>query len=169
MSIFTKKVRFTPLADFPGYEATDAAFWNAHVILLDVLDFEGNPEWSRIGVKSFRKLVKNEKIKVYSEDMPFLEEYLPKMWDSIRFKLLNTDHIGDWEMIKLEIHKDLVSMFTMMQGKYRPGGPETIQAAGTLWLGLETITNGMQILAMPLIENVLIVWVHYCNWLLTDN
>ena len=59
---------------------------------------------------------------------------------------------------------NLVSIFSQMPKEYRPNGPEWIEAAGLMLDSLnDALMMDRHILAIPIIENVLIIWLSYCR------
>jgi hypothetical protein len=50
-----------------------------------------------------------------------------------------------------------------MPEEYKPAGSDWVNAASLILLSLDSaLKTGRQILAQPIIEYVLIIWLHYC-------
>ena len=171
MGIFSKKSNLPPIQNYPGYEETDEAFAHAHKLVLDVLKFEEFPRWGVIGQEGLNNFLGKYGKKVPDDDYDFLIEKKNLLWDDFRNYLLRPGITGAWnEVTSSEVFKIISSIFSSFPGKYRPDGPEWVEAAGTLHLAIDaSLKSDQQILAQPIMEVVLILWIHYCNAEIKDS
>ena len=164
MGLFNKKLKIPPIENYPGYEATDEAFLHAQRLVLDVLKFQDYPEWAVSGQQGFNNYLTQFQKKVSDADFEFLTKSMQTIWDTFRRYLLNPKISGTWNSeTSAEVYKIFTSIFSTFPKKYKPSGAEWVEAAGTLHLCFDVaLKSDKQILAQPIIENVLIIWLHYC-------
>ena len=171
MGIFSKKSNLPPIQNYPGYEETDEAFAHAHKLVLDVLKFEEFPRWGVIGQEGLHNFLVKYGKKVPDDDYDFLIEKKNLLWDNFRNYLLSPGITGAWnEVTSSEVFKIISSIFSSFPRKYRPDGPEWVEAAGTLHLAIDaSLKSDQQILTQPIMEVVLILWIHFCNAVVEDS
>jgi len=164
MGIFRKKSKLPPIENYAGYEASDRAFFNAQENVLVTIKRINSPKWALIGVKNFLEYLDNNRQKLPEKDFDFIRTQKVVFWDSFSSCLLRSENYGKWNPdIYVEVHNNFVSLFSQMPKQYRPNGPEWVEAAGLLLDSLnDALQMDRQILAKPIIEYVLIVWLHYC-------
>ena len=164
MGIFRKKSKLPPIENYAGYEASDRAFFNAQENVLVTIKRINSPKWALIGVKNFLEYLDNNRQKLPEKDFDFIRTQKVVFWDSFSSCLLRSENYGKWNPdIYVEVHNNFVSLFSQMPKQYRPNGPEWVEAAGLLLDSLnDALQMDRQILAQPIIEYVLIVWLHYC-------
>lgn len=57
----------------------------------------------------------------------------------------------------------LIAKFSQMPDEYKPGGNAWVDAARLTLISLDSaLKTGRQILAQPIIEYILVIWLHYC-------
>jgi len=164
MGIFRKKSKLPPIENYAGYEVSDRAFFNAQENVLVTIKRINSPKWALIGVKNFLEYLDNNRQKLPEKDFDFIRTQKVVFWDSFSSCLLRSENYGKWNPdIYVEVHNNFVSLFSQMPKQYRPNGPEWVEAAGLLLDSLnDALQMDRQILAQPIIEYVLIVWLHYC-------
>ena len=164
MSLFRKKTKLPPIENYAGYEASDRAFFNAQENVLLTIKRINGPEWALIGVRNFLDYAGSVKGKLPDREFEFVKTQKAIFWDSFSNFLMHPENYGKWNSdIYVEVHNNFVSLFSKMPKKYRPNGPEWVGAAGLLLDSLnDALQSDRQILAQPIIEYVLIVWIHYC-------
>jgi len=164
MGLFSKRSRLPPIDNYAGYEASDMAFSNAQENVLATIKRINSPKWALIGVKNFLKYLDSTKQKLPEKEYDFTKVQKVLFWESFSQFLLSSKSYGQWDPdIYVEIHNNFVSLFSQMPKEYRPKGPEWVGAAGLLLDSLnDALQSDRQILAQPIIEYVLIVWIHYC-------
>jgi hypothetical protein len=164
MGIFRKKSKLPPIENYAGYEASDRAFFNAQENVLVTIKRINSPKWALIGAKNFLEYLDNNRQKLPEKDFDFIRTQKVVFWDSFSSCLLRSENYGKWNPdIYVEVHNNFVSLFSQMPKQYRPNGPEWVEAAGLLLDSLnDALQMDRQILAQPIIEYVLIVWLHYC-------
>ena len=171
MGIFSKKSNLPPIQNYPGYEETDEAFAHAHKLVLDVLKFEEFPRWGVVGQEGLNNYLSKFQKKVPDSDYDFLIEKKSLIRDGFRNYLMRPEIAGSWnEVSSSEAFKIFTSIFSSFPGKYKPDGPEWVEAAGTLHLAIDaSLKSNKQILAEPIMEVVLILWIHFCNAVVEDS
>jgi hypothetical protein len=164
MGIFRKKSKLPPIENYAGYEASYRAFFNAQENVLVTIKRINSPKWALIGVKNFLEYLDNNRQKLPEKDFDFIRTQKVVFWDSFSSCLLRSENYGKWNPdIYVEVHNNFVSLFSQMPKQYRPNGPEWVEAAALLLDSLnDALQMDRQILAQPIIEYVLIVWLHYC-------
>jgi len=164
MGIFSKKSNLPPIENYPGYEATDEAFLHAQTLVLDVLKFQDYPKWSVTGQNGLNNYLIEYQKKIPDADFGFLVENMQMIWDKFSRYLLSPEISGAWtKESSTEVYKIFASIFSTFPKKYKPVGADWVAAAGTLHICFDVALNSdKQILAQPIIENVLIIWLHYC-------
>ena len=164
MPIFKKKSQLPLIENYAGYEASDMAFFNAQENVFATIKRINSPKWALIGVKNFLKHLDKTKQKLPEKEYDFIKAQKVIFWESFSPFLLNFENLRKWNPdIYIEIHNDFVSLFSQMPKQYRPNGPEWVEAAALLLDSLnDALQMDRQILAQPIIEYVLIVWLHYC-------
>ncbi len=165
MPLFKKKSQLPPIENYAGYEASDMAFFNAQENVFATIKRINSPKWALIGVKNFLKHLDKTKQKLPEKEYDFIKAQKVIFWESFSPFLSNPENLGKWNPdIYIEIHNNFVSLFSQMPKQYRPNGPEWIEAAGLLLDSLnDALQMDRQILVQPIIEYVLIVWLHYCS------
>jgi hypothetical protein len=171
MKFFKKKFKLSPIQKYSGYEETDEAFAHAHKLVLDVLKFEEFPRWGVVGQEGLNNYLSKFQKKVPDSDYDFLIEKKSLIWDGFRNYLMRPEIAGSWnEVSSSEAFKIFTSIFSSFPGKYKPDGPEWVEAAGTLHLAIDaSLKSDKQILAEPIMEVVLILWIHFCNAVVEDS
>ena len=164
MGVFRKISKLPPIENYAGYEASDRAFFNAQENVLVTIKRINSPKWALIGVKNFLEYLDNNRQKLPEKDFDFIRTQKVVFLDSFSSYLLRSENYGKWNPdIYVEVHNNFVSLFSQMPKQYRPNGPEWVEAAGLLLDSLnDALQMDRQILAQPIIEYVLIVWLHYC-------
>jgi len=161
---FKKKPVLPPIGTYPGYETSDLAFLNAQENVHFTIKRLNSPKWALIGIKNFMKYLEETKQKLPDKEFTFSINQKIIIWESFRTFIMKPENYGEWDPeIYEKVYKNLVSIFSQMPKEYRPNGPEWIEAAGLLLDSLnDALMMDRQILAQPIIENVLIIWLHYC-------
>ena len=164
MGIFSKKSNLPPIENYPGYEATDAAFTNARDTVL--LDFEriGSPEWTLIGDSRFIEHLMTTKTKLPDKEFKYISTQKDVIWDAFSGYLLRPEVGGAWnQQIYQQALEIMISKFSQMPDEYKLEGEAWVDAARLTLISLDSaLKSGRQILAQPIIEYMLIVWLHYC-------
>ena len=165
MKFFKRKSTLPPIGTYPGYELSDLAFQNAQENVHLTIKRLNSPEWALIGIKNFMEYLRETKQKLPDKEFTFGNNQKIIIWESFRSFLLKPENYGEWNQeIYTEMHKNLVSIFSQMPKEYRPNGPEWIEAAGLMLDSLnDALMMDRHILAIPIIENVLIIWLSYCR------
>ena len=164
MGLFNKEPKLPPVENYPGYEATDAAFLNARDIVLEVIEFKDFPNWAVVGEDSFITYLTQTKNKLPDKEFNFIKIQKDVIWDSFSSYLMRPEIGGAWnEETFKEVLKILISKFSQMPKEYKPIGSDWVNASSLILLSLDrALKTGRQILAQPIIEYVLIIWLHYC-------
>jgi hypothetical protein len=164
MKFFKKKFKLPPIQNYPGYEATDEAFLHAQTLVLDVLKFQDYPKWGVTGQNGLNNYLIEYKKKVPDADFGFVVVNMQMIWNSFSRYLLSPEISGAWtKESSSEVYKIFASIFSTFPQKYKPAGADWVAAAGTLHICFDVALNSdKQILAQPIIENLLIIWLHYC-------
>lgn len=164
MGLFRKKSKLSLIENYAGYEASDMAFFNAQENVLFTIKRINGPEWALIGVRNFLNYIDNTKEKLPKKEFDFVRTQTVIIWDSFSAFLMGSENYGKWNPnIYTEVHNNFVSIFSQMPKQYRPSGPEWVEAAGLLLDSLnDALQLDRQILAQPIIEYILIIWLHYC-------
>ena len=164
MGIFSKKSNLPPIENYPGYEATDAAFTNARATVLLVFERIGSPEWTLIGDGRFIDHLVTMKTKLPDKEFKYISTQKDVIWDAFSGYLLRPEVGGAWnQQIYQQVLEIMISKFSQMPDKYKPEGDAWVDAARLTLISLDSaLKSGRQILAQPIIEYILIVWLHYC-------
>ncbi len=140
------------------------AFFNAQENVLETVKRIGSPDWALTGVKNFLQYLDDTKQKLPTKEFDFMMRHKVVFWESFNQFLMSHKNYGKWDPdVYAEIHNNFVSLFSQMPKEYRPRGPEWVEAAGLLLDSLnDSLIMDREILAQPIIEYVLIIWLHYC-------
>ena len=170
MGIFSKKSNLPQIENYPGYEATDSAFTNARATVLLVFERIGSPEWTLIGDSRFIDHLMTTKTKLPDKEFNYISTQKDVIWDAFSGYLLRPEISGAWnEEIYQQVLEIMISKFSQMPDEYKPEGDAWIDAARLTLISLDSaLKGGRQILAQPIIEYMLIVWLHYCLSLSTQ-
>lgn len=164
MSLFSKKQKLPPIGNYPGYEASDSAFANARATVLEVIRSGGPSEWAVIGETKFIEYLTATKKKLPDKEFNFISTQKDVIWDSFSGFLMKPEINGAWnQQIYQQVLEILISKFSQMPEEYKPEGSTWIDAAGVTLNSLDrALKTDHQILAQPIIEYILIIWLHYC-------
>ena len=164
MSLFSKRQKLPPIGNYPGYEASDSAFANARATVLEVIKSEGPSEWAMVGETKFIDYLTATKKKLPDKEFQFISTQKDVIWDSFSGYLMKPEINGAWNpQIYQQIFEILVSKFSQMPREYKPEGSTWVDAAGLTLNSLDrALKTNRQILAQPIIEYILIIWLHYC-------
>lgn len=164
MSLFSKKQKLSPIGNYSGYEASDSAFTNARATVLEVMKSEGPPEWAVVGEMKFIEYLTATKKKLPDKEFKFVSTQKDVIWDSFSGFLLKPEINGVWnQQIYQQVLEILISKFSQMPKEYKPEESTWIDAAGVTLNSLDrALKTDRQILAQPIIEYILIIWLHYC-------
>jgi hypothetical protein len=164
MGIFSNKQKLLPIGNYPGYEASDSAFANARLTVLEVIKSGGTSQWAVIGEAEFIDYLSTTKKKLPDREFSFISIQKDLIWDSFSGFLMKPEINGAWNQnIYQEIFEIFISKFSQMPDEYKLNGSNWIDAAGLTLNSLDrALKSGRQILAQPIIEYVLIIWLHYC-------
>ena len=164
MSLFSKSQKLPPIGNYPGYEASDSAFANARATVLEVIKSEGPSEWAMVGETKFIDYLTATKKKLRDKEFQFISTQKDVIWDSFSGYLMKPEINGAWNpQIYQQIFEILVSKFSQMPREYKPEGSTWVDAAGLTLNSLDrALKTNRQILAQPIIEYILIIWLHYC-------
>ncbi len=164
MGLFNKRPKLPPLENYPGYEASDSAFLNARSIVLEVIEFKDYPHWAVVGEDSFRSYLAQTKNKLPDKEFNFIRIQKDAIWDSFSSYLMRPEIGGAWnEETFQEVLEILIFKFSQMPKEYKPVGSDWVDASSLILLSLDrALKTGRQILAQPIIEYALIIWLHYC-------
>lgn len=164
MGIFRNKSNLPPIQNYPGYEASDSAFTEARATALLVFKSIGSPDWTAIGDSRFITHLMTTKTKLPDKEFKYLSTQKDVIWDAFSGYLLRPDIGGAWNpQICKQVLEIMISKFSQMPDEYKPEGGAWVDAARLTLKSLDSaLKTGRQILAQPIIEYVLIVWLHYC-------
>jgi hypothetical protein len=164
MGLFSRKVKLPPIGNYPGYEASNSAFTEARATVLSVIKGSAANEWAFIGDAKFIEYVKATKTKLPDKEFKFISTQKDVIWDAFSGYLLRPEVAGDWNPhIYQQVSEILISKFSQMPEEYKPPGSAWLDAANLTLSSLNTaLKTSRQILAQPLIEYILIIWLHYC-------
>ena len=164
MGLFNKGSKLPPVEYYPCYEATDSAFLNARDIVLEVIKFKDYPNWAIVGDDCFISYLAQTKNKLPDKEFNFIGVQKDAIWDSFSSYLMRPEVGGAWnEETFQEVLEILISKFSQMPKEYKPAGSDWVNASSLILLSLDrALKTGRQILAQPIIEYVLIIWLHYC-------
>lgn len=163
MGIFRRSSKLPAIENYPGFEATEAAFLNASALVLEVAVKENVGPWARKSFIIFSNFLKENKKKLPDEEAVLLNEQFGIFWNAFSGYLLQPHINGSWnDEVFLEMMDVFCNVFDELPRKYKPNGTEYRNAAGLLMYSLdEAFKKNKQILAQPIIEYVLILWFHY--------
>ena len=152
-----------PYAEYPGYEGSDQALLLAQVTVYKAILQLDTPIWAVKGDKQFRKYLRKLNQKVPDYDFDFLEEFIPRFWNSFRFILLRPDNMGRMQPeVTEELRSEFISIFMDMPDKFRVKDGTELAAANLMLQALEIcLEENRQLLANPIFEVVLLIWYHY--------
>ena len=164
VGLFSKKTKLLPIGNYPGYEASDSAFTEARSTVLQVIESNGLAEWALIGDRKFIAYLMETKTKLPEKEFRFISTQKDIIWDAFSGYLLRPEIAGDWnQQIFQQVLEILISKFSQMPEEYKPEGSDWVDAAGLILSSLDgALKTGRQILAQPIIEYILIIWLHYC-------
>lgn len=171
MGIFKKKPILPSVENYPGYEATDAAFTNARATVLLVFESIGSPEWTLIGDSRFIDHLMKTKTKLPDKEFKYISTQKDVVWDAFSGYLLRPEVGGAWnQQIYQQVLEIMISKFSQMPDEYKPQGDAWVDAARLTLICLDgALKSGRQILAQPIIEYVLVIWLHYCKAVAEDS
>ena len=163
MGIFRRSSKLPTKENYPGYEATEAAFVNASALVLDTAVRENVGDWARKSFIIFSNFLKENKKKLPDDQAVLLNEQFGIFWNAFSGYLLQPHINGAWnDEVFLGLMDVFCNEFEAMPREYKPNGTEYRNAAGLLMYSLdEAFKKNKQILAQPIIEYVLILWFHY--------
>jgi hypothetical protein len=164
LGLFTKKLKQPPIENYPGYEATDSAFVNARTTVLGVFERIGSPEWTVIGDSKFIEYLSTTKNKLPDKEFNYISTQKNVIWDAFSEYLMRPEIDGAWnQQIFQEVREILISKFSQMPDEYKPVGAAWTDVPRLTLISLDNaLKSGRQILAQPIIEYILIIWLHYC-------
>ena len=164
MGLFRKRVKLPPIGNYPGYEASNSAFTEARVTVLAVIENNEVDEWALIGEAKFIEYMKATKTKLPDKEFKFISTQKDVIWDAFSGYLLRPEIAGAWNpQISQQVSEILISKFSQMPEEYKPSGSAWVDAANLTLSSLDTaLKTSRQILAQPIIEYILIIWLHYC-------
>ena len=164
MGLFSKKQKLPSIGNYSGYEASDSAFANARATVLEVIKSGGPSEWAVKGDTKFIEYLTMTKKKLPDKEFNFISTQKDVIWDSFSSFLMKPEINGAWNpQIYQQIYEILISKFSQMPDEFKPKGSTWIDAAGLTLDSLDAaLKTDRQILAQPIIEYILIIWLHYC-------
>ncbi len=164
MGLFNKRAKLSPIGNYPGYEASDSAFTEARATVRLVLENIGAPEWTLIGDSKFIEHLMKTKTKLPEREFKYISIQKDIIWDAFSGYLLRPEVIGKWnQQIYQQVLEILISKFNEMPEEYKAEGNTWVDAARLTLISLDSaLKSGRQILAQPIIEYMLIIWLHYC-------
>lgn len=163
-SMITKRESLNlPYIDAPGYEASEQALVLAQVTVYKAILQLETPKWAFKGDKQFRKFLKKYDQKLPEYDFYFLEEYMPRFWDSFRFILLRPDNMGSFQpVVTEELRSEFIKIFMDMPSKLRVKDGTELAATNLMLQALQIcLDENKPLLANPVFEVVLLIWYHY--------
>jgi hypothetical protein len=104
------------------------------------------------------------KTKLPEREFKFISIQKDVIWDAFSGYLLRPEVIGKWnQQIYQKVLEILISKFDEMPEEYKAEGNTWVDAARLTLISLDSaLKSGRQILAQPIIEYMLIIWLHYC-------
>ena len=164
MGLFNNRDKLPPIGNYPGYEASDSAFTNARATVLLVFESIGSPEWTLIGDSKFIEHLMATKTKLPEKEFKYISIQKDVIWDAFSEYLLKPEVSGEWnQQIYQQVLEILIAKFSEMPDEYKPDGNTWVDAARLTLISLDSaLKTGRQILAQPIIEYILIIWLHYC-------
>lgn len=161
--IAIRKSRNIAYSDFPGFEGTDEALFLAQIKVYEAMIRLNSPSWAVKGDKHFRKYLKKFHLKVPVYDFNFIEDSLPKFWDTFRFTMLEPENPGTFTPIVLnELRFQFKKLFEELPNKYRAKEDVEYEAVELMIEALRVcLESDNQLLANPVFEVVLLIWYHY--------
>lgn len=167
MALFNRMPKLPPVENYPGYEETEFAFANAASIVLKVMKNlrEEKEVWYKKAWVELDDFVKNNHKKLPDEEVDIQIKAKELLWDNFRNVLMKSENNGAWNKeTSSEITRIFFEVFASLPAKHRVNGTQYIEAVRLLILSLdEAINEDKQILAQPIIEFVVILWLHYCR------
>ena len=164
MGLFNKRQKNSDIENYPGYESTDAAFIKARETVLLIFESIGAPDWTLIGDSRFIDHLMTTKTKLPDKEFKYISTQKDVIWDAFSGYLLRPEIGGAWnQQIYKQVLEIIILKFSQMPVEYKPEGDAWVDAARLTLISLDSaLKSGRQILAQPIIEYVLIVWLHYC-------
>jgi len=164
MGLFNRRDKLPPIGNYPGYEASDSAFTNARATVLSVFESIGSPEWTSIGDSKFIEHLMATKTKLPEKEFKYISTQKDVIWDAFSEYLLKPEVNGAWNQeIYRQVLEILIAKFSQMPDEYKPEGNAWVDAARLTLISLDSaLKTGRQILAQPIIEYILVIWLHYC-------
>lgn len=170
MGIFNKRAKLPPIGNYPGYEASDSAFTEARATVLLVFESIDAPEWTAIGDSRFIAHLMTTKTKLPDKEFKYISTQKDVIWDAFSGYLLRPEIGGAWnQQVYKQVLEIVISIFSQMPDEYKPNGDDWVDAARLTLISLDNaLKSGRQILSQPIIEYILVVWLHYCLSIVKD-
>lgn len=146
-----------------GFEGTEEALILAQIKVYEAMLTLDCPAWAIKGDKHFRKYLAKNGLKVPTYDFYFIEENVPKFWNSFRFTMLNPSNPGNFTSKAVdELMSEFEKCFQEMPKKFRASKDIEFQAIELVIEALKIcLYSDNQLLANPVFEVVLLIWYHY--------
>lgn len=150
-------------SDDYGFEGTEEALILAQIKVYEAILSLDCPAWAIKGDKNFRKYLAKYGLKVPTYDFFFIEENLPKFWNSFRLTMLDPSNPGNFTSKAVaELVSEFEKCFEEMPKKFRASKDIEFQAIELLIEALKIcLYSDNQLLANPIFEVVLLIWYHY--------
>lgn len=155
----------SPVENYPGFEATQSAFYHAEILVSEAMAKLEKSGWALEGKNIYIAFRNIQGLKLPDSEFEFLTNKLSKIWDSFRSYLMQSDVYGKWSVKEYgEVNKILKSEYQQISQEYGMEDEAWTGAADLTLISLDTaLEREQQILAQPIIEYVLIIWLSYCR------
>jgi hypothetical protein len=152
---------------YPGFEATDNAFFHAMNLVSEAVNNLEKPEWAEIGKKNFLTYLNIQGLKLPDAEFHFFSKNLPTLWNTFRSHLMQPEVYGKWSIKEYgDVNKLLTSEYQRISREYGRADKAWPGAADLTMVSLDlALERQEQILAQPIIEYVFIIWLSYCRGL----
>jgi hypothetical protein len=155
----------SPVENYPGFESTPSAFYHAEILVSKAMENLENSDWAVKGKGIYITYYNIQGMKLPDAEFEFLSRKLPILWDKFRGFLMQPNVYGKWSVQEYgDVNKILVSEYQQLSKEYGRADKVSKGAADLTMISLDiALERDQQILAQPIIEYVLIIWLSYCR------
>jgi hypothetical protein len=155
----------SPVENYPGFESTPSAFYHAEILVSKAIESLENSDWAVKGKNIYTTFHNIQGLKLPKTEFEFLSRKLPILWDKFRGYLMQPTVYGKWSVQEYgDINKILESEYQQFSKEYGRADKVWNSAADLTMISLDmALERDQQILAQPIIEYVLIIWLSYCR------
>jgi hypothetical protein len=151
--------------NYPGFEATETAFYHAMNLVSDAVNNLEKSEWVEIGKKNFLTYLNIQGLKLPDSEFKFFSQNFPILWDTFRNHFMQPEVYGMWSIKEYgDVNKLLTAEYQRISREFGKSDKVWSGAADLTMVSLDlALERQQQILAQPVIEYVLIIWMSYCR------